>query len=914
MNALLQTISNYLQHAALTAPFLDAWPKSLAILAVAAGLCLLLPRAAAATRHWIWFLAVASVPCLLLLACLPHSWHRPLWSVSTDVNSGNEFSLTLNLAPARGAVNSLTPVPSVGTVAAATSRGFSGSSQSIAARFSTTWLAVAVMIWFCGAFLGLISVLLGHVRLMRLARREFPLQTPDWALLLRQACDTLRLRQPVSLWQSADNSMPLTWGWWRPVVLLPAEAAHWPDQRRRVVLLHELAHVKRWDCLTQTIAQIVRALYWINPLVWLATRRMCIEREKACDDLVLNGGCKASDYAMQLVAIAQTYRHMPQVAAIAMARSSQIKGRIAAIVDASRARRARPLTAMAILVFMGAFIWSVGGGSPDTSRSEREASNLRQQQIARLQSFAQAKEKQSRELAAKAGEQITPEFQRFFDAATKGDWRTVTNLWAYYLQHHPQYERGTNAADEHLRTAYWGPVLELCLAYDHVVNCEPKYTAIFADGIINSIPAGSIYFGGTDPGRGVPTAFCKSHADGNPFFTLTQNALADGTYLEYLRAMYGGKIYTPTVEDSQQCFRRYIDGARRRLRENKLKPGEDVKIDDNRVQVSGAVVIMAINGLLTETIFDDNPDREFYVEESFPLDWMYPCLEPHKLIMKLNRKALAQLPEDTIARDREYWRKLVAGMLGDWLDEKTPVSEVVAFVDRVYVQQNLEGFTGDPRFVQNDYAKRIFSKLRSSIAGVYAWRLSTNALPEYQPKSNADRQTLLKEADFAFRQAFALCPSNPEALFRYVTLLLQSHRFDDALLIAETFLKVDPQNKQARGLLDNLKSYKAQQARAGATTNNVASLEEQARAGALTGAQAEARAEQLANEKAQALYHCQPFRSGTPAQWVQGSWLWHDLRAQGTLDLEATVKFAADGTHPDVRVTLLDSRSNRPGL
>jgi hypothetical protein len=322
---------------------------------------------------------------------------------------------------------------------------------------------------------------------------------------------------------------------------------------------------------------------------------------------------------------------------------------------------------------------------------------------------------------------------------------------------------------------------------------------------------------------------------------------------------------------------------------------------------------MSINGLLTKLIFDHNPDREFYVEESFPLDWMYPCLEPHKLIMKLNRKALAQLPEDTIARDREYWRKLVAGMLGDWLDEKTPVSEVVAFVDRVYVQQNLEGFTGDPRFVQNDYAKRIFSKLRSSIAGVYAWRLSTNALPEYQPKSNADRQTLLKEADFAFRQAFALCPSNPEALFRYVTLLLQSHRFDDALLIAQTFLKVDPQNEQARGLLENVKSYKSQQARAGAATNNPAGLEGQVGASMLTGAQAEALAEKLANEKAQALYHCQPFRNGTPAQWVQGYWVWHDLRAQGTLDLEATVKFAADGTHPDVRVILLDSRPNRAG-
>ena len=378
MNSLTQTIASYLQHAVFTAPFFDVWLKSVAVLAVAAGLSLVLPRAAAATRHRIWFLAVASLPCLLLLAWLPHSWHQPLWSVSADINSGNQISLTLNLASASGAGNSVTPFSRAGTATAKVSRGASGSSLPIAARFSTTWLVVAFVIWFFGALLGLISLLLGHVRLTRLGRQAFLLEAPDWALLLRQTCDTLHLRRPVSLWQSADNPMPLTWGWWRPVVLLPAEAAHWPAPRRRVVLLHELAHVKRWDCLTQTIARLVCALYWINPLVWLATRRMCVERERACDDLVLNGGCKASDYASQLIEIAQTYRHIPQVAAIAMARSPQIQGRVAAIVDASRARCARPLTTIAILVFMCAFIWSVGGCSPDTSRDQAEASSLRQ--------------------------------------------------------------------------------------------------------------------------------------------------------------------------------------------------------------------------------------------------------------------------------------------------------------------------------------------------------------------------------------------------------------------------------------------------------------------------------------------------------------------------------------------------------
>ncbi len=556
MNALIETTANYLQHSAFTTLFFDAWLKSLVVLAVAGGLCVCCRRAAAATRHWIWFLALASLPCLLLLAWVPRAWHRPLWSVSTGFDSGNQFSLALDLAPgARAREFRRPPSPSEGTAAATARPDSARSSQPIAARFSITWVVLAVLIWFIGAILGLVYLLAGHVQPRLLARHGRPLESADWALLLSEACESLRLRRPVRLFQSADNLMPLTWGWWRPVVLLPAEAAHWPTERRRIVLLHELAHVKRWDCLTQTVARIVCALYWINPLVWLAAQRMCVERERACDDLVLNSGCRASDYATHLVDIARAFRRIPQFAGIAMARSPQLRGRIAAIVDASRARRLRPLTALAILALIGALALTVGGSSADAARSQTEDSKLRQQQIARLQAFAQAKEKQSQELAAKAGEQISPQFQRFFDAATKGDWRTVTNRYAYYKQHHGQYSRGTNAVEENLRTAYWQPVLELCLAYDHVVNCDPKYTALLADGIINSIPAGSIYFGGTDPGRGVPTAFCKSHADADPFFTLTQNALADGTYLEYLRAMYGGRSTPPPGKTHRGAFR-----------------------------------------------------------------------------------------------------------------------------------------------------------------------------------------------------------------------------------------------------------------------------------------------------------------------------------------------------------------------
>lgn len=807
MNAWIQTVENYLRHSAYPGALVEVLVESLVVLLVAGGWCLLWRRAAAATRHLIWFLSVASLPLLLCLSILPHSWQKPLWSVSTGVDPGNQFLLSLTLAPVPGAGHSSSALPGETAGGVVGSPANSVKDRGFAARFSTSWLVVMFFLWAGGAALGLVSVLVGQVRLRQLARTARPLGTPDWELVAREAWETLRLHRRPTLLLAAEDLMPLTWGWWRPRVLVPAQAVSWPAERRRVVLLHELAHVKRWDCLTQTVARIICALVWVNPLVWVAARRMCIERERACDDLVLGGGCKPSEYATQLLEIARAFRPARYAAGIAMARSAHLQGRIAGIVDAARARKLHPMGAIAIFGFMSVLVGCVAGTSGKALPEAGESAALRQQQIAQLESFARVKEKQSQTLAAKAGETISPDFQRFFDAAIKGDWQTVTNRYEYFKRHHPQYISGSNAI-ERLRTAYWQPVLELGLNYDHVVNCEPKYTKLLADGIINSIPPGSIYFGGTDPGRGVPTAFEKSSIEGDPFFCLTQNALADGTYLEYLQAMYGGKIYTPTMEDSQKCFQEYSADATRRLNEKKLKPGEDVRMVDGQVNVSGQVAVMSINGLLTKVVFDRNPDREFYVEESFPLDWMYPYLEPHGLIMKINRKPQAQLSEEVIARDHDYWGQLVGGMIGDWLGDQTRVSELAGFVDRVYVHKNPKGFAGDPLFIRNKYSQMIFSKLRSSIAGVYAWRLSSNAPAEFKPETDAERQRLVHETDLAFRQAFALCPYSPEAVFRYVNFLLQFDRVEDARVITQAYLDVDPQNSTVRDLLRNIEKRK----------------------------------------------------------------------------------------------------------
>jgi hypothetical protein len=190
---------------------------------------------------------------------------------------------------------------------------------------------------------------------------------------------------------------------------------------------------------------------------------------------------------------------------------------------------------------------------------------------------------------------------------------------------------------------------------------------------------------------------------------------------------------------------------------------------------------------------------------------MYPYLEPHGLILKINRQPQAQLADEVLAQDHQYWRRLVGGMIGDWLNDQTSVSDLAGFVNRVYVRKDLNGFAGDPLFIQNEYAKKTFSKLRSAIAGVYAWRLGSDTPAEFRPKTDTEKQHLIQEADFAFRQAYALCPYSPEALFRYENFLLQFNRLSDGLLLVQATVEVDPKNGQAQDLLRKLQETKRRQ-------------------------------------------------------------------------------------------------------
>ncbi|HTY85996.1 MAG TPA: DUF2723 domain-containing protein [Candidatus Acidoferrum sp.] len=311
--------------------------------------------------------------------------------------------------------------------------------------------------------------------------------------------------------------------------------------------------------------------------------------------------------------------------------------------------------------------------------------------------------------------------------------------------------------------------------------------------------------------------------------------LLEAAYPDDIAKSLGGvypdrEIYIPSPEDSQRCFADYMEDVQRRMQTGQMMPGENVNVDPSgKMQVSGQVAVMMINGLLCKVIFDHNPNNEFYIEESFPLPWMYPYETPYGIIMKINRQPLAELPDEVFQRDHFFWSKFSDRLIGNWITYDTTVQEIVDFIEKVYIRHDYSGFKGDLKFVRDDQAQKAFSKLRSSIAGVYAWRLGAQCPDEYRQKTPAANEALKRETEFAFKQAFAFCPYSPEAVFRYINLLLQYNRMEDAYLIARTCQILDPNNEQVKTLVSNLDDWKKKSADRVQVENQLQHMESEAR-------------------------------------------------------------------------------------
>ena len=284
--------------------------KSTVVLAAAWIAAFVLRKHSAATRHLIWTAAFAAILALPFLSAAP---------------AGAQFQSAAASSAGSGTARTAAPVGVTAALRPATWR--------------TDWSVWLLLLWAAGAAIAFGRTLLAYAIAWRVRQSAGPF--PDSALGAALA-RTLGIRRPVEVLATKPGSMPVAFGMRRAVILMPADASAWSAEKRRVVLLHELAHVRRGDAATHLLARAAVDLYWWNPLAWTAWREFLKERERAADDLVLNAGARAPEYASHLLDVARTMQGSGVMAwaAPGMARRSQLEGRLLAILDSGVNRAA----------------------------------------------------------------------------------------------------------------------------------------------------------------------------------------------------------------------------------------------------------------------------------------------------------------------------------------------------------------------------------------------------------------------------------------------------------------------------------------------------------------------------------------------------------------------------------------------
>ncbi|HWF84226.1 MAG TPA: M56 family metallopeptidase [Vicinamibacterales bacterium] len=300
----------------------------------------LLRRHSAALRHWVLAAALICAAATPLLEVIVPAWHVPAtsWSSSRRAIDPSEWitARDATTADASQAVTHGEPIAR-GRLLAAVPRALTA-------------------LWLVGAAISAFILVIGLARLSWLASRAQPIRAGRWMDAATAVSRAYGLERPVSLLQSEHPTLLVTWGLVRPKVILPAPARDWPDARVRVVLCHELAHIRRRDWLVQLVAELLRSAYWFNPLLWMACRRVRQESEHACDDAVLRLGVEGPEYAAHLLDVARSFRAHRQLwsPALAIARPSSLERRVRAMLNAHLDRN--PITRTTCILAVAALL------------------------------------------------------------------------------------------------------------------------------------------------------------------------------------------------------------------------------------------------------------------------------------------------------------------------------------------------------------------------------------------------------------------------------------------------------------------------------------------------------------------------------------------------------------------------------
>ena len=301
-------------------------------------------------------------------------------------------------------------------------------------------------------------------------------------------------------------------------------------------------------------------------------------------------------------------------------------------------------------------------------RSSFEPAPTPEQVVAnKVSRFAGSRREIAEAIAKKFGLKLSEDIERFFAAAETGQWEELKTMFEEFKE---RLHSGEDAED--LRKV-WPAMFETFCVAEVARDWPAQQLLDYGQAVLGTLRPGMVYVGGTDAGRYIPTLLNET-SGGEPHIIITQNALADGSYLNYLGFLHGDRMATLTHEESQRAFQSYLSDVQKRFAHDRefpdepkqIRPGENVHVADNSVQVSGQVAVMAINERLLQTMLAKNPDLSFALEESFPFRSTYGAASPLGPLMELRApEDQNPLTAERAAQSVDYWRSTAQRFAGD---------------------------------------------------------------------------------------------------------------------------------------------------------------------------------------------------------------------------------------------------------
>lgn len=349
-----------------------------------------------------------------------------------------------------------------------------------------------------------------------------------------------------------------------------------------------------------------------------------------------------------------------------------------------------------------------------------------------------------RKISEQQGIPIPEEFDHLMQAARSADWPAVSNQYEQIRKKSHWYAHD-EPNDPRFVTQLFHPLHETYWTFNYLRAWPPELVEEYCEMVLSDLPFNSILFTGSDSSRFLIGSLAEQRGRGDIAF-ISQNALADFSYEEYLRSIYGERIRIPSDEELTAAFSRYVEQV------NKEHPA------DGSVSVGDASDVMRINGFIAKNIVEENrATSRIFVEEAYVIPWMLPYLKPHGLVMELMPEPVTTISAQEVQQDAQLWRDLELHLSATY------------------------------KISANEWSGMAYALMRSAIAGVYAEREMYN------------------EAEAAFRQAMRLAPNYPSSAFRLaVQVLAPQGRVEEAVVLLQDLEKAHPENKEYRKYIERL--------------------------------------------------------------------------------------------------------------